>query len=213
MTNNEALETALAKLEAQEINFGFLERFNVDENWEATKAIKKQMPMKVIGISRNEDNMHIANCPYCGCLVSDRYHSNNCGRCGQKLDWTEGGMSMTENETINGWTFEETIKTTENLIKAESNMFKWDVLSHLRDFAESYKDELEQYREIGTVEELQELKEKSVAKKPIMRAIEEYEVECFCCPCCNDMLTDRIPLENKTFYFHCLNCGQKLDWQ
>ena len=59
---------------------------------------------------------------------------------------------MTENEAINGWTFEETIQTTENLMEVENNVFKWDVLRHLRDFAESFKDELEQYRAIGTVE-------------------------------------------------------------
>ena len=59
---------------------------------------------------------------------------------------------MTENEAINGWTFEETIQTTENLMEVENNVFKWDVLRHLRDFAENFKDELEQYRAIGTVE-------------------------------------------------------------
>ena len=65
---------------------------------------------------------------------------------------------MTENEKINGWTFEETIKTAENLMETESNMFKWDVLRHLRDFAENFKDELEQYRAIGTIEEFKALK-------------------------------------------------------
>ena len=34
---------------------------------------------------------------------------------------------MTESEMINGWTFEETIKTTESLIEVEKDMFKWDV--------------------------------------------------------------------------------------
>ena len=67
---------------------------------------------------------------------------------------------MTESEMINGWTFEETVKTTENLMEAEKNIFKWDVLRHLRDFAENYKEELEQYRAIGTVEEFKALKEK-----------------------------------------------------
>lgn len=53
---------------------------------------------------------------------------------------------MTENEKINGWTFEETIKAVENVMEVENNMFKWDVLRHLRDFTESFKYELEQYR-------------------------------------------------------------------
>lgn len=55
---------------------------------------------------------------------------------------------MTENEKINGWTFEETIKCAENLMEVETNMFKWDVLRHLRDFAENYKEENQQYHAI-----------------------------------------------------------------
>lgn len=58
-----------------------------------------------------------------------------------------------ESEKINGWTFEETVKTAENLMESEQNMFKWDVLRHLRDFAENYREELEEYRAIGTPEE------------------------------------------------------------
>ena len=60
---------------------------------------------------------------------------------------------MTEQEKINGWTFEETVKTAENLMEVEKNMFKWDVLRHLRDFAENFKEELKQYRAIGTPDE------------------------------------------------------------
>ena len=114
---------------------------------------------------------------------------------------------MTENEKINGWTFEETIKTAENLMETESNMFKWDVLRHLRDFVENFKDELEQYRAIGTIEELQALKEKSVAKKPIdismVRDCEGYIGLVGKCPCCGEILEDDI--------VYC-DCGQKLDW-
>lgn len=74
---------------------------------------------------------------------------------------------MTENEKINGWTFEETIKIAENLMETESNMFKWDVLRHLRDFAENYKDELEQHRAIGTIDEFKALKEKNETLKAL----------------------------------------------
>lgn len=65
---------------------------------------------------------------------------------------------MTENEKINGWTFEETIKTAEALMETEKNMFNWDVLRHLRDFAETFLEEVQQYRAIGTPEELQDMK-------------------------------------------------------
>ena len=72
---------------------------------------------------------------------------------------------------------------------------------------------LEQYRAIGTVEECREAREKQIQKKPIMKPFyEDTKEEYLCCPICGDILTDRIPMDNKDFYFHCLNCGQKLDW-
>lgn len=55
--------------------------------------------------------------------------------------------------------------------------------------------------------------EKWIPKKPIMRQyFEDLEEEYLCCPTCEQILTDRIPTDNKTFYFHCMNCGQKFDW-
>ncbi len=55
--------------------------------------------------------------------------------------------------------------------------------------------------------------EKQIPKKPIMRQyFENLEEEYLCCPTCGQILTDRIPADNKTFYFHCMNCGQKFDW-
>ena len=55
--------------------------------------------------------------------------------------------------------------------------------------------------------------EKEIAKKPIMKQyFEDLEDEYLCCPTCGEILTDRIPADNKTFYFHCMNCGQKFDW-
>ena len=55
--------------------------------------------------------------------------------------------------------------------------------------------------------------EKQIAKKPIMKPyFDDMEEEYLCCPTCGEILTDRIPLDNKDFYFHCLNCGQKFDY-
>lgn len=55
--------------------------------------------------------------------------------------------------------------------------------------------------------------EKQMPKKPIMKQyFENLEEEYLCCPTCGEILTDRIPADNKTFYFHCMNCGQKFDW-
>ena len=55
---------------------------------------------------------------------------------------------MNIDEAINGWTFEETIKTAENLMEAEKNMFTWDVIRHLRDFAELYREKLKEYEDL-----------------------------------------------------------------
>jgi len=55
--------------------------------------------------------------------------------------------------------------------------------------------------------------EKQIPKKPIMKQyFEDLEEKYLCCPTCGEILTDRIPADNKTFCFHCMNCGQKLDW-
>ncbi len=60
--------------------------------------------------------------------------------------------------------------------------------------------------------ELQAL-EKQIPKKPITKQyFEDSEEKYLCCPTCGEILTDRIPADNKTFYFHCMNCGQKFDW-
>ena len=54
--------------------------------------------------------------------------------------------------------------------------------------------------------------EKQIPKKPIMKQyFDDMEEEYLCCPTCGEILTDRIPLDNKDFYLHCLNCGQKLN--
>lgn len=59
-----------------------------------------------------------------------------------------------------------------------------------------------------------EAREKQIAKKPIMKPyFDDIEEEYLCCPTCGEILTDRIPMDNKDFYFHCLNCGQKFNWE
>ena len=118
---------------------------------------------------------------------------------------------MTESEKINGWTFEETVKTAKNLMESEQNMFKWDVLRHLRDFAENYREELGQYRSLGTPEECRAAVEKQTAKK-----IKQQQWMYTRCSCGHDFSKHHgdgyysIPQEQKTKY--CPDCGQKLDW-
>lgn len=72
-------------------------------------------------------------------------------------------------------------------------------------------EEVQQYRQIGTVEECREAVEKQTAKKP------DYEGDGFSdgqlvydtwiCPCCGkhyEVDCDR--------YYYCQNCGQHIDW-
>ena len=81
------------------------------------------------------------------------------------------------------------------------------------DVAVKSLSEIQQYRSIGTVEECREARERQRGKKPVMKPFyEDMKEEYLCCPTCGDILTDRIPMDNKDFYYHCLNCGQKLDW-
>lgn len=55
---------------------------------------------------------------------------------------------MNIDKVINGWTFEETIKTAESFMEVEKNMFKWDVIRHLRDFLELYREQLKEYQQL-----------------------------------------------------------------
>lgn len=72
-------------------------------------------------------------------------------------------------------------------------------------------EEVQQYHQIGTVEECREAVEKQTAKKP------DYEGDGFSdgqlvydtwiCPCCGkhyEVDCDR--------YYYCQNCGQHIDW-
>ena len=62
-------------------------------------------------------------------------------------------------------------------------------------------EEVKQYRELGTVEELRIAKEKQIPKKPIFTEDKQFAL----CPCC-----DMKGLIDKQEY--CDNCGQAIDW-
>lgn len=81
------------------------------------------------------------------------------------------------------------------------------------EMAMSALEEVQQYRALGTVEELKEAKEKQIAKKP-----ELIEGKMWTCPCCDNHLmhkwlkypTELMPLSEGLPY--CLSCGQKILW-
>ena len=95
----------------------------------------------------------------------------------------------------------------------EEHLSNYKKCAEYHDQLSEWLEELKAYRAIGTPEECMEAAEKQKAKKPIMKQyFEDLEDEYLCCPTCGEILTDRIPADNKTFYFHCMNCGQKFDW-
>lgn len=73
-------------------------------------------------------------------------------------------------------------------------------------------EELDSYKEIGTIEEFKALKDRSVAKKPIIneRRFEngdEVLVD-WKCPICGLNVIEETPCQE-----YCQRCGNKLDWQ
>ncbi len=70
---------------------------------------------------------------------------------------------------------------------------------------------LAEYQAIGTIEELKALKEKSVAKKPIQQ--ETTEKTHYKCPCCNNIM--QTIYKDGVAWGHianyCERCGQKID--
>lgn len=100
MAENEVLKSVLEKVKAQKVNFGFLERFDVDENFEVTKALEEIQQYRAIGTVKElrelkekatakkpvrEDRWDIPLCPACGSagLIEDYDY---CSDCGQKID-------------------------------------------------------------------------------------------------------------------------------
>ena len=82
----------------------------------------------------------------------------------------------------------------------EVQMYQHSDVFNALDMGIKALEEVQQYRALGTVEELKEAKEKQVAKKP------KYEDE-FCVYLCSNC-DDVVFVKQK----HCERCGQKLGW-
>ena len=117
------------------------------------------------------------------------------------LGWVDGGAGMTENEAIDelNASIDLAKMCTENLER------KREVQGY--ETAIKALEEIQQYREIGTVEECRAAMEKQTAKK--VKSISQvkdgdsYVGLIGRCPCCGDIL------EEDTVY---CDCGQRLDW-
>lgn len=106
----------------------------------------------------------------------------------------------------------KTIDRLEFLIDEDCSDTQFDYIEEIESAIKALT-ELQQYHAIGTPEECRTAREKQMPKKPIMKQyFKDMEEKYLCCPTCGEILTDRIPGDNKTFCFHCMNCGQKLDW-
>lgn len=116
MTESEALESALKKIIAQEkSNWGYIENFDVDENWavrtaieqvqqyraigtpeECRAAVEKQTAKKVTSFDYHNGTVNYG-CPVCKRKIISKIDGKWCGgtfneycdRCGQKLDWSD----------------------------------------------------------------------------------------------------------------------------
>lgn len=78
-------------------------------------------------------------------------------------------------------------------------------------------EEIQQYRSLGTAEELREAMEKQRVKKPyieIEKATGLHEdYECYECPNCDSFLGVVSDCRDEHYrYDYCPNCGQHIDW-
>ena len=80
MTEKEALESLKYEV-YEEGHCSYIE----EELDIAIKALEKQIPKKVVNRAKRNDVL-VANCPACRCVVLSRPY---CARCGQRLDWSE----------------------------------------------------------------------------------------------------------------------------
>lgn len=78
-------------------------------------------------------------------------------------------------------------------------------------------EEIQQYRSLGTVEELREVREKQVPKKPVIKSDKFSDlIQHYYCPSCGSYFGQRgvhnVILFNKEKYCQGEKCGQAIDW-
>ena len=106
---------------------------------------------------------------------------------------------MTENEAI------EALKL-EGGIEIAGNPRRIAKFFEALDMAISALKEIQQYREIGTVEECREAREKQKMKKSIDYDEDLGYFKCPSCGCC-------IMADEFSDHKYCLNCGQAIQWK
>lgn len=108
---------------------------------------------------------------------------------------------MTENEVI---------QRLKNRLKIEEQRYGKEFVKEYFDdidFAISALKKIQQYREIGTVEECREAVEKQEPKKPEKS---DSDFDYYKCPVCGEYIC---ATDNINEHDYCLNCGQAIDWE
>lgn len=101
---------------------------------------------------------------------------------------------MTENEAI------EVLKDFGKQVSVKADgAYQSTIGEKACDVAIKALEEIQKYREIGTVEECRAAEKKQKAKK----------MESPWCPCCGKFLTT----EYMNKRYHCIYCGQLLEWE
>lgn len=80
---------------------------------------------------------------------------------------------------------------------------------------DKYRKENEKYREIGTVEECREAREREIGKKPYVQSDGHggMEVHFHECPNCDSFLGYVSDCKDEQYQdSYCRNCGQAIDW-
>lgn len=117
---------------------------------------------------------------------------------------------MTENEAIEALRLINTSRV--------HPFYSWEEMAEVRDIAISALKEIQQYREIGTVEECRKAVEKQKAKKPDIYTdtrnmvdlhgnVYAEQANVYLCPTCESFIGY---VENNIFHY-CPVCGQAID--
>ena len=101
---------------------------------------------------------------------------------------------MTENEAIEALRLINTSRV--------HPFYSWEEMAEVRDIAIKALKEIQQYREIGSVEECREAVEKQKAKKP---EVIDQDFDYYKCPVCGEYIW---ATDNINDHKYCLNCGQ-----
>lgn len=146
------------------------------------------------------------NCSTCGYEVGGfcTIHKNTIiGGCPDYIGKDELTNFDANNSNINV-SFDANAKITDSCLELQNGVFDevFEKREYKRADLERSLAELEQYRNIGTLEEVREAVEKTKAKKPIAKGINYPRYHC---PVCKNFIGWG------TVGNYCIECGQKID--